>query len=100
MDPYEWAKKYVKERTEQEKDIHESVTVQFSGQGKIEKGERQQANVGYLFLQDIYYEIKPDKICESISKKYKFTYDLYEIRYRLIYAKILYPGSKKADWED
>ena len=39
MDPYEWAKQYVKERTEQEKESHESVTVQFSGQGKIEKGE-------------------------------------------------------------
>ena len=31
---------------------------------------------GYLFLQDIYYNLGLDKICNVISKKYRIKYDL------------------------
>lgn len=99
MDPYEWAKEYVKTLTEKEKENQEGASIWFSGKKRIEKGTRQSANVGYLFLQDIYYELKLDKICQTISKKYKYTFDLNEILSRLIYSRIIYPGSKKSTWE-
>ena len=99
MDPYEWARQYVKELTEKEKMDQEGASIWFSGKKRIEKGKRQSANVGYLFLQDIYYDLKINKICDAISKKYKFTYDLNEILSRLIYSRIIYPGSKKSTWE-
>ena len=94
MDPYEWARQYVKELTEKEKMDQEGASIWFSGKKRIEKGKRQSANVGYLFLQDIYYDLKINKICDAISKKYKFTYDLNEILSRLIYSRIIYPGLK------
>ena len=99
MDPYEWAREYVKKLTEEEKANQEGTSIWFSGKKQIEKGKRQSVNVGYLFLQDIYYELKLDKICDTISEKYKFTYDLNEILSRLIYSRIIYPGSKKSTWE-
>lgn len=99
MDPYEWAKQYVKTLTEKEKENQEGASIWFSGKKRIEKGKQQSANVGYLFLQDIYYDLKLDKICQTISKKYKYTFDLNEILSRLIYSRIIYPGSKKSTWE-
>ena len=99
MDPYEWAKEYVKTLTEKEKENQEGASIWFSGKKQIDKGKRQSANIGYLFLQDIYYDLKINKICDAISKKYKFTYDLNEILSRLIYSRIIYPGSKKTTWE-
>lgn len=99
MDPYEWARQYVKDLTAKEKENQEGSSIWFSGKRRIEKGERRSANIGYLFLQDIYNDLKLDKICDAITKKYKFTFDLNEILSRLVYSRIIYPGSKKSAWE-
>ncbi len=45
-------------------------------------------NGGYLFLEKIYYELGIDKICEKISKKYKFEYDLNEILEMLLLMQL------------
>ena len=51
-------------------------------------------NVGYLFLQDIYYKLKLDKICNKIAEQYQFKFDLNEILSKLIYSRVLFPASK------
>lgn len=56
-------------------------------------------NVGYLFLKDIYYSLKIDKITKEISKKYKFEFDLNEVLSNLIYSRIIYPSSKLKTYE-
>lgn len=56
-------------------------------------------NAGYLFLQAIYHELKLDKVCQDISRKYEFEYDLNEILSRLLYLRILHPTSKKGTFE-
>lgn len=56
-------------------------------------------NVGYLFLEDIYYSLKLDKICKSISKKYKFEFNLNEVLSYLVYSRIIYPSSKLKTYE-
>lgn len=45
-------------------------------------------NVGYLFLEDIYYSLKLDKIIKDISKKYKFEFDLNEVLSNLIFQEL------------
>ncbi len=52
-------------------------------------------NGGYLFLQDIYYELGLDRICRAISGRHLFEHDLNSILSRLIYTRILFPSSKK-----
>ena len=52
-------------------------------------------NGGYLFLQDIYYELGLDKICHAIAGRHSYNYDLNNIFSRLIYTRILFPSSKK-----
>ena len=56
-------------------------------------------NVGYLFLEDIYYSLKLDQICKTISKKYKFEFDLNEVLSYLVYSRIIYPASKLKTYE-
>ena len=51
-------------------------------------------NVGYLFLEDIYYSLKLDKIVNTIAKKYKFEFSLNEVLSYLVYSRIIFPASK------
>lgn len=99
-DPYEWAKEYVTELNRLEKEgIEPEVITKHSPSKQINKDIQRTFNGGYLFLQDIYYKLGLHKICKEISKKYKYTYDLNSILSRLIYARVIYPGSKLATYE-
>ncbi|MGF6990163.1 transposase [Lachnospiraceae bacterium PM6-15] len=98
-DPYEWAKNYINELNEQEKENQREVIAKFSPVKRIEKNKKKLFNGGYLFLQNIYYDLKIDKICNDICKRYHFTFDLNEILSYLIYSRILFPCSKKATTE-
>jgi len=100
MDPYEWAKQYAAELTRKEKEGRKEIILKYSSSRLITKDEQRSVNIGYLFLQNIYYSLGLDKICSSISKKYKFTYDLNSILSCLIYSRILFPASKKRTLED
>lgn len=50
----------------------------------IEKNVQNSFNVGYLFLQDIYYKLKINDICDSITQKYQFKFDLNDIVSKLV----------------
>lgn len=65
----------------------------------IPRDTLQQFNVGYLFLKDIYYSLKIDKIVKEISKKYKFEFDLNEVLSNLVFSRIIYPSSKLKTYE-
>lgn len=56
-------------------------------------------NVGYLFLKDIYYSLKLDKIVKEVSQKYKFEFDLNEVLSNLVFSRIIYPSSKLKTYE-
>lgn len=99
QDPIEWAKQYVAELNEKEKEATQDVVVKYSPIKKINKDEQNSFNAGYLFLQQIYHELKLHKICNQISKNYKFDFDLNSILSRLIYGRIIYPSSKLATYQ-
>lgn len=98
-DPIAWAKKYVDELNKKEKEGNVEVIEKYSNSKQIPKNVQKVFNGGYLFLQDIYYGLKLDKICKDISKQYKFEYDLNSILSRLIYTRILNPSSKLSSYE-
>lgn len=56
--------------------------------------KRQFINIVLSFLKKLYYQLNIKSICDSISDKYKFQFDLNEILSYLIYARIIYPSSK------
>lgn len=95
QDPYEWAKERAKFLTEQEKKQERDILVKFSPHKQIIPNHQVSYNGGYLFLQQIYYQLGLDKICDMISTRHKFEFDLNTILSQLIYSRILFPGSKR-----
>ena len=75
-------------------DKEEIIKKEFNPNKKILLGIKREFNVGYLFLEKLYYQLKLDEICEEIQKKYQFHFDLNEILSYLVYARIIYPSSK------
>ncbi len=99
MDPLDWAKDYAAKRTAEEKSHKQDIIMRYSSSALIDKNIRRSCNAGYLFLQDIYYSLGIHQICDSISKKYKFDYDLNDILSMLVYSRIIAPGSKLSSLE-
>lgn len=93
-DPFVWMKSYVQKLNEEEKLNNAPVIIKKDPSKLIQMNVQTSFNVGYLFLQDIYYNLGLDKICKNISKDYQFKFDLNEILSKLIYSRILYPSSK------
>ena len=98
-DPIEWAKKYVEDLNQKEKDGTRNVIVKYQPTKIIEKNLQTSFNAGYLFLENLYYKLGLDNISKTISQKYRFSYDLNNILSRLIYSRIIYPSSKLATFE-
>ena len=93
-DPIAWAQQYIKELNEKNKEDSQTVLVPYSTSKQIQKDKQRSVKGGFLFLAPIYYGLKLNKVCDSISKKYKSTFDLDTILSRLIYGRILFPASK------
>jgi transposase len=97
-DPITWAKKYVEELNQKEKENLLPVLIKKYPSEIIEKDVQNLFNCGYLFLEKIYYELKLNKICNEITEKYRFKYDLNNILSRLLYGRIIFPSSKLATY--
>lgn len=93
-DPLVWLKNYVQELNKKEKENKIPVIIKKDPSKVIDKNVQSSFNVGYLFLQDIYYKLKLDKICNQITDQYQFKFDLNDILSKLIYSRILFPASK------
>ena len=96
--PLEWAKKQVEELNKQEQENNLKIILEKSPSKVIPKNTQNLFNIGYIFLEKLYYELEIDKICKQISDKYKFEYDLNSILSRLLYGRIIYPSSKLATY--
>ena len=94
MDPYLWAKQYAAKLTQEDKKNKRTIIKSYSQSKLIPKDIPNKYNVGYLFLQDIYYKLGLNQICNDITDKYQFKFDLNDILSKLIYSRILFPASK------
>lgn len=93
-DPYIWAQEYVNELNRREYDENKEIIMSYSPSKLLKKDEQKRFNCGYLFLQQIYYRLGLDRICREITSRHSFEYDLNDILSKLIYTRILFPGSK------
>jgi len=104
-DPDKWAKEYIAELNKKQAQLREelnaggTISIDFNASTKLPKDQRSTFNGGYLFIQDIFYKLGLDDICKNISDKTKTEYDLTDILSRLIYSRILDPGSKARTFE-
>ena len=97
-DPIIWAKNYIEKRNQEEKQ-NKGVYFEKLVEGIPLDESQKTFNIGYLFLQNIYYSLGLDKICKNISEKYRIKYDLNSILSNLIYTRIIEPSSKLSSFE-
>lgn len=95
-----WAKEQVRLMNKAEQDDAAKFNIELCAGTDLPMDEQRRFNGGYLFLQDIYYDLGLHKICRAISRRYPFEYDLNDILSRLIYTRILFPASKRSSLED
>lgn len=97
-----WALDYIANLNKIEKEKKSEimpVNIKLSPQQLM--SERQRLfNGGYLPIQSIYHSLGLNKVCKRIGSNSKFEYDLNNILSRLIYTRILFPGSKLNAFEE
>ncbi|MGI6501649.1 MAG: IS1634 family transposase [Anaerostipes sp.] len=90
-----WARNRLDELNAAEKGTRDvKRLIPFSTDVFIEKEIQFTYNAGYLFLQQIYHQLRIPSICKHVKKNHSFSYDLNSILSRLVYGRILYPSSK------
>lgn len=94
-----WAREEARIMTEAEKNNTLKIPLELSEGRQLTIDKQNSFNGGYLFLQKMYHELGLSRICNDISKKYDFEYDLSNILSGLIYARILSPSSKLSSFE-
>lgn len=99
MDPVVWSKKYIEQLNVNEKEDNINIIIKKSTSKLISTNQQVCFNGGYLFLQKLYYQFGIDNICDAITQKYNFEYDLNSILSRLLYGRVIFPASKKATYE-
>lgn len=99
VDPYEWAKQYAQKLTDEDKKKKAKIIVRYDPNKQISINEKRSYNIGYLFLQSLYHQLRIDKLCKNISEKYNYSFDLNAILSRLIYMRVLDPRSKKGTFD-
>ena len=95
-----WAKEQVRLMNEAEKEDAARFNIELCAGTDLAMDEQRCFNGGYLFLQDVYYELGLHKICRAIAGRHLFEYDLNDILSRLIYTRILFPASKRSSFEE
>lgn len=85
-------KEYINELNNEDKES--LLKREYNPNKRIAPGIKRQFNVGYLFLKNLYNQLKINNICDSIQDKYQFHFDLNEILSYLVFARIIYPSSK------
>ena len=75
------------------KDKNELVKIELNSSKRINK-EKRNFNIGYLFLEKLYNDLKIKDICNKIQDQYKFEFNLNEVLSYLVFARIIYPSSK------
>ena len=75
------------------------INVPLSPDKLIEKDKQRSFMAGYLFLQDLYYDLKMKNIFRNIKNRHKYQFDLDAIFSDLVYGRVLEPGSKSSSYD-
>ena len=90
----EWLNNYLQNYIEEHEDKKEIFIIEKNSKQLINKNEKCLFNIGYLFLEDIYYNLGLNSISNEIQKKYSFKFNLNDILLNLVCGRIIYPSSK------
>lgn len=90
----EWLNNYLQKYIEEHEDKKEIFIIEKNSKQLINKNEKCLFNVGYLFLEDIYYKLGLNDIANEVQNKFDFKFNLNDILLNLVCGRIIYPSSK------
>ena len=90
LDKETWIKSYI---LDLKKDTSK-INITLNQNKKITMDQQLHFNGGYLFLQSLFYKLGMNRICNTISDKHKFTFNLSNVLSTLLYGRIIHPSSK------
>lgn len=99
-DPEDVARERVEQLNQLEAENQQVVLSSFNNSRLIPKGQTRSLKGGYLFLQKIYHQLGLHKLCRRIAREHKFDFDLSDILSKLLYTRILEPGSKRSAYRE
>ena len=70
-------KEYIEKLNNEEKEV--LIKREYNPNKRISNNTKRKFNVGYLFLEKLYNDLKIKNICNTIHDKYQFHFDLNEI---------------------
>ena len=98
-DPIKWANEYIAQLNEKQKAERErrkkdaEVLIRLNSEKQIQKDEQRLFNCGYLFIQSLFYRLGLDTIAQKCVQNTNVKYDLSLILSRMVYGRIISPGS-------
>lgn len=92
-DPVAHFKSLSKQMTE-ENETNKITTLKIDTSTRMNIDEDNVKNLGYIILSKIYHELEIDKYLLSRQRSAKFEYNTNSIMQLLVFARILFPGSK------
>ena len=92
-----WGEDLANKLTKEEKDGAKDVIIKLSQNASIKSGKRLY-KTGYLFLQDIYSDLRFKNTFRNIKSRNDYEYDAESIFSDLIFSRILEPGSKRSSY--
>ena len=92
-----WAKQQAKEMTEKKEST--SATIVLDSNSQLQLNDARCFHAGYLFLQDILYDMNFKNIIRNINNRNNYEYNMESILSDLIYARILEPRSKRESYD-
>lgn len=100
-DPISHFKEIIKQMNDEEKNNNKPLTITIDKNEKLEIGTDNIKNFGYSALSKIYHELEIDKFLISKFKARNFSeYKINNIMKLLVFARCLYPDSKKSTFEN
>jgi len=98
-DPIAHFKKVAEERTAQ-KNESKALTITINCEAALEPDEDNLKNAGYGIIKDLYLKLELDKFWRWKSRGRRFGYNAEQIFRLLVMSRTLYPGSKKAAYDN
>lgn len=98
--PIEYFKNYAHQLTVEKNQQLAKFELQIDPQEKMIANQNNRKNFGYAALSHIYHQLKLDQFINNRSRHKKFGFNANTLFKNAVYSRILYPGSKKADFEN
>lgn len=96
-DAEEWAKGELERMRQADKEKKQGIVMELNPERLTDRAERIY-NGGDIYIERICSILGLRKICDEISKSYKFKFDLGDYLVRMVSSRILHPGSKFSDF--